>query len=562
MANFYWKEALDDDFMNSGAWLPAGVPMQFDSAYIAVAGTYTVSVGAGEAASVANLTVSDAGATLAVNAGGQLYVDDDLQTAGSIVLDNGLYRGASLLAHNLTCAGSLTVDAFDGSGGGYVYVDDQITLGGGLVVGNADLSANTVVSGGGVEGGGSLYGVDGISVTGSAEAGGPQAMVSFYIRGFYDGITLSSDDDIVSVRGNAEIGGLSLSSIGLRGQVLVDGVGATILGGINPTLNRGVIKVGDGAQLTMGDFENAGLISVTNGANLLLGSVVNSGTIFMENDSNVLSPDSRLSLINLTNSGQIDIGNNAGNLEFDVVSAFDNQGSFTLDDQSGDSGASTLVTFGSFQNSGRFQIGGGATVDTVRVNGDASANHNVMQVNANATLNASLVMSGTTILDVAGGAVAGAVVAQDSAAALVQAGTFNNVSTSLISGGEEIVSSGAVEGPSIAGGNLYLGEGVTLTSPVSFTPSGGSVSLFRSSLASLQVDGLSPQAQVDVFGVPYALGSPPPTLENNAHQHNVLQFTDAHGGLVDLQLDPAANYAGVKFIVQPFLDGVAISSKT
>ncbi len=558
MTNYYWKDGADDDFLNSDAWLPSGVPQEFDSAYVAIAGTYTVTVSAGESAEVGDLTISNADATLAIN-GGELYVDDGLNTAGSIVLDNGPYQGASLLAYGLTCAGSLDVDAYDGSGGARIYVVESVTLGGPLVVGNADLSADTQVVDAGY-----FFGDCDISVTGAMQPGGAEASVSFQYSTLPPVL-----DDTISVTGDAELQGVNIASIGPTGVISVDGAEAEILGAITPDLNQGSILADNGAKLALsGNLDNTGLISADNGGMISFGSVVNSGTISLLDDSEDVGSDGGLLFFgDLTNNGGIYVNNDGadasvGDVEFDVFGAFDNQGSFILDANVTNPAAATYARFGSLQNSGLFEIGGGLAHDSVLVSGTATADHDVMQIGANASLTASLVMTGTADLDVAGGAVSGAVVAEDSSVALVQAGTFSDVSTTLISGGTEIISSGVVEGPSIAAGNLYLGQGATLSSPVSFTPSGGSIALFRSSLSSLQVDGLSPLAQVDVFDVPYALGAPAPILVNDAQQHNVLQFSDAQYNLVDLQLDPTANYAGVKFIVQPYLNGVAISEST
>ncbi len=539
MANYYWKDGADDDFLNSDAWLPSGVPQEYDYAYVAVAGTYTVTVSPGESAFVGGLTISNADATLAINGGG-LYMDDGLITMGSVVLDNGPYHGAALGARAMEIAGSLSVDAYDGSGGAGVGALFEITLGGALVVGNADLSADTTVSGGGVTG------ASGIFVTGSMQAGGPQATV-------YYGGSLSSVDDAVVLTGNAVLYGLDLARIGPTGVILLNGA-ATISGSAG--LNQGTVTVENGASF--GSIAgNTGLISVDNGGVCGFDGA-NDGVISVVNDASDAIVDSTLQL-NLTNNGEFYVNNDSPEYLGLNFYALNNQGSFLLDNTAANTAAETYATIGSLQNSGVFQIGGGYAKDTVRVTGAATADHDVMQIGANASLAASLVMTGTADLDVTGGAVSGAVVAEGSTVALVQSGTFDAVSTTLLDGGTEIVSSGLVQGPSIAVGNLLLGQGATLSSPVSFTPSGGSIALFRSSLSSLQVDGLSPLAQVDVFDVPYALGAPAPILVNDAQQHNVLQFSDAQYNLVDLQLDPTANYAGVKFIVQPYLNGVAIS---
>jgi len=88
-ASYSWKTAVSADWGTASDWSAGHVPGNFGTdATIAVAGTYTVGLAAGESFTVNNLTIGDATATLSLS--GKLKIDGALAlSAGALDLQNG-----------------------------------------------------------------------------------------------------------------------------------------------------------------------------------------------------------------------------------------------------------------------------------------------------------------------------------------------------------------------------------------------------------------------------------------------------------------------------------------
>ncbi len=535
MTDFNWNSGVDDDFLTATAWNPQGVPQRLDAAFINVAGTYTVTVSAGEAAWVNSLSIGDANATLALN-GGELTVDDELSSMGAITLDNGAsFSGAFLTASSIQISGSMTIDAFDGSGGAYLGDFGALASSGPIVVGNADLSASTnmIVN--------MLSNQCDISVTGSTQSGAAaKATVLFHA---YTGA--AKLDDMISVTGNAELNGVKITSIGVTGALSLSGSAASFDGtssASNPlalTLNQGTITVDEGAQLNIAaGFANSGLISEISDADAASGGALN-----FQGDA--------------TNSGRIVVNNDAvapgNNPILDVVGNFFNGGLVNIDASVVNSAASTTITFNALQDTGLFSIGGGAGTTTVDVTGAATVSqHGALVVFVGSTFSAaSLEATNQGTVNVEGGVISAPITVDNGSLLLVnqQGGVDFSSAVTLDSGGREIVDSGStIAGPTISGGELDLDDGVTLLSPVMFDAAGGKLGIFGATPpTSLQVDGFNLQTQIDLFNV---VTNSQPVLLNNSTQHNVLQITATDNSLFDIQLDPSADYSHVRFVAQ------------
>ena len=140
-----WNSGVSDNWTNGSDWSTGSPPASSDSATIAAAGTFTVTIDSSVAAD--SLTINDAGATVADTNGGTLAITDTLAinagtfllgagstlsggtvslgSSGIFVADGGTLSGVTfqgtlnLNAANasLYAAGDLNVEAADGGSG-------------------------------------------------------------------------------------------------------------------------------------------------------------------------------------------------------------------------------------------------------------------------------------------------------------------------------------------------------------------------------------------------------------------------------------------------------------
>jgi hypothetical protein len=214
------------DWSNGVDWNPSSVPGSDDTATIAAAGSYVVTIGTSDNESIAALTLNDAGATLAV--------DGELAVSGSLALTSGV----------LTVSGMLTARTI--SVGGTLDYAQSGTLG-----------ADAVTLAGVVELIGTVDGAETLTLTGTITPSGTSGAIT-------SGGTVSSSETVIN---------LGTIAAGASGTVLM----------ITPGTfeNQGRIAVGNGESLTIGNFppssgpytpwSNSGSIGIAAGGVLTLG---------------------------------------------------------------------------------------------------------------------------------------------------------------------------------------------------------------------------------------------------------------------------------------------------
>lgn len=294
-----WASAVDGDWDGASNWDPAGVPGDFDTAYIAVAGAYTVTSSADR--DLRNLSLTAAGATLAVidstfsaqalTNNGSITVAADSAEAGlgmlgtvvntgSISLTGG---GGAQVARILVGNGTLKL-----KGGGSILLDgtaDTVSI-----VGTTPASrfsnADNFITGAG------LIGDDTMDIVNLA-AGTISANV--------DGETLKIDTSTHLLTNSGEIaadnGGILrltgfVTNTGADAEICADGTGSTVVldsahvtGTFNLHAEAGSSVEVVGNSLIAGKVTLDGAINVdavANGADTLLvigGTITNAGTI-------------------------------------------------------------------------------------------------------------------------------------------------------------------------------------------------------------------------------------------------------------------------------------------
>jgi hypothetical protein len=116
-----WNNTSGGDFALASNWLPAQAPDTTVSATIAKAGTYTVSVAAGESASAGALTLNNAGATLDI--AGTLTIANGLSITKGALTGHGALKAAVTSFGSITATGgTLTIQGSLSSGNGVVTI--------------------------------------------------------------------------------------------------------------------------------------------------------------------------------------------------------------------------------------------------------------------------------------------------------------------------------------------------------------------------------------------------------------------------------------------------------
>ncbi|CAN5721600.1 hypothetical protein BH10PSE6_BH10PSE6_20410 [soil metagenome] len=115
-----WASAVDGDWDVAANWNPAGVPGDFDRAYIAVAGAYTVTSSADR--NLRNLSLTAAGATLAVI--DSTFAAQVLTNNGSITVTADIGDAALGMLGTVVNAGSISLTGGGGSQVAQILVGD------------------------------------------------------------------------------------------------------------------------------------------------------------------------------------------------------------------------------------------------------------------------------------------------------------------------------------------------------------------------------------------------------------------------------------------------------
>lgn len=294
-----WTSAVDGDWDVAANWSPAGVPTDFDRAYIAVAGTYTVTSSADR--NLQQLALTAAGATLAVvdstfgaqalTNGGAITVTADTADAalgmlgtvvnsGAITLTGG---GGSQVARILVGDGTLKL-----KGNGSILLDgtaDAVSI-----VGTTPASrfsnADNIITGAGLIGDDTMDIFNLSAGTISANVAGETLVIDTTTHLLTNAGEINADNG-----GILRLTGL-VANIGTDAEICADGTGSTVVldsadvtGTFTLHAEAGSSVEVAGSSLVAGKVTLGGTINVdavANGADTALvigGTIANAGTI-------------------------------------------------------------------------------------------------------------------------------------------------------------------------------------------------------------------------------------------------------------------------------------------
>ena len=284
MTAYSWKTAVSGDWSVAADWNPGGPPNAATAdVTIAAAGSYVVSIAAGETFSVNTLLLNGAGSGLDILGTLKLAGTTHKLTlqAGTITLDSGglvqggtvalaggtvAYTGGTL--DGVTLRGTLDLSAVGSS----VWVADGITL---------QNAAGTGAGAVNLTGGGALNVTTSTTLDNATiSIGGSSSLVNDAAAGT---LTLGSHLTVQAVGdGYGTLYGYSDGTIVNTGTINETVAGARLSAYGGAFTNKGVINVGNGGtfyeQATT--FNNTGTINVTGGADLNLnGNWTNTGKI-------------------------------------------------------------------------------------------------------------------------------------------------------------------------------------------------------------------------------------------------------------------------------------------
>jgi hypothetical protein len=267
-----WNSGVSDNWTNGSDWSTGSPPSSSDTATIAAAGTYTVTINSSVAAN--SLTIDDAGATVADTNGGTLAIGSSLAiTAGTFVLGPG----------STLSGGTVSL------GNAGVFVAEGGTLSGVTFEGLLDLSAA----------GATLYGMGNLTFEGTGGTGAGSINLTGNGAAFlYSGSGTLNDATV-------NIGSATGSYLDGSGGTLILGTGTTLvqagtayLGGDESGetfVNLGTITAATAAGYFGVDgpgLANAGTIAVSNGDTFdmsSLASFTNTGTMSVTGTGTVMS---------------------------------------------------------------------------------------------------------------------------------------------------------------------------------------------------------------------------------------------------------------------------------
>jgi hypothetical protein len=354
MSIYNWGTAGSGDWGGAADWQPAGVPGSADTATIAAAGIYAVTIT--QAESVAGLVVNAGGATVVVSAslslggllavqagvlnlgsGGTISGGGIVATAGIVLFEGGTLSGVVVQGPaDLTTVGqSVTIDAAtrftgaDGAGPGTINLTGEdvalavlgtgtldnvvINLGGSLDYFNAALDAGAAAAGTTL--------TLGAGVTLQASGDSTLSQVN-------DATTIVNDGTIDVATAGSELT-ISPASFVNAGTIAVgfDAIALVTAASISNAAG-GLITVGDGGTLALdGAWSNAGSIAVGAGGVLYLygtfttsqlavigddGTIVLDGTL-LNTGTLTIGPGGLLPALTLGAGGEIDGGAIVGN---------------------------------------------------------------------------------------------------------------------------------------------------------------------------------------------------------------------------------------------------------
>ena len=293
MASVSWNNASGGSWSVGSNWSTNAVPGSGDDAFIAIAGSYTVSLTA--TITVASLTISDAAAVLQVqDPGGNATV--------SGTLDNG---------------GSANLDSF-GAGGSTLTVGGSLTNGNYFQVGNGGMTAASLLSVGAT-----FDNTGGVLDLFGGQAG---AAARMQVAGAAPG-TLVGTYSIVADAGGAtlQFGSGQVGTIASGAVLLLDGANALLSDASDTTTDSAL----DGLT------DNIGTLRIVNGASVAIaGNLLNAGALLLDGDGFSTEGGSTLTVAGtLTDAGSIAIGPPSGNLNANdtlIASALTGTGSVGL----------------------------------------------------------------------------------------------------------------------------------------------------------------------------------------------------------------------------------------
>jgi len=255
-AQSVWNNPAGGDWNTPANWTPADVPnTSTESAVIALAGTYTVSLGVSP--SIAGLTISNPNATLSINTGNSITVEN-LFNDGDILVNNSGGIFDSILAFSMPTV-------IDGSG--------TITLGALSQTGSfndARLQSNTGIN---------TMIASGITVRGNGTISGLGSFTN-------DGTILAQDPLGPGIQINTDFSQSPTGLIHADGGFVTLGSSAILVGGATTTSNGGVIDVSPSA--TVASVTNTGDLGVLGGSTLkLTGGLTNNATLTVNRDASI-----------------------------------------------------------------------------------------------------------------------------------------------------------------------------------------------------------------------------------------------------------------------------------
>ena len=303
MASKSFGNLLGGSWETGANWNPSGVPAVSDDALIALAGTYTVTIGAVEAPN--SVTLNAATATLSIGTGGELLGSPLTINAGTLAL-TGIILGSTVINSGVFTPAGGTLDGvtwqgtFGGPGSSYqsVNIKDGITL-----LNLAGTAPGTLIVG-------SLYMVNVLNSTPLANMtidftaynneylSGPAAAAMVFdttslvtqtgsaAAAFISGATLISNGtiDATSAAGSLYIEDAKFNN---TGALLISGGDDVIVQ--SGFTNTGSVSIGVNGKLSLTTtsntvLSNANTISVSTSGSLVIGgSLAGNGTITMAN---------------------------------------------------------------------------------------------------------------------------------------------------------------------------------------------------------------------------------------------------------------------------------------
>ena len=292
MASVSWNTASSGSWSVASNWSTDTVPGSGDDAFLAIAGSYTVSLTATIA--VASITISDTSAALLMqDASGDATVAGDLDNAGTL----RIVSGASVaVGGNLLNAGGLLLDgdSYTSEGGSTLTVAGTLNNTGfvniGPPSGNLGASDTLIAS--------ALTGTGSVSLFGSAN------QANFDIAAAAP-TTLAFD---LSLYGHSllQYGSGQIGTIASNITLLLDGPDALLADASDTTGNSALTSL----------TENDGTLRIVSGASVgVTGNLLNTGGLLLDGDSYSSEGGSTLTVAGtLDNTGFINVGPPSGNL--------------------------------------------------------------------------------------------------------------------------------------------------------------------------------------------------------------------------------------------------------